>query len=256
MKNDKWEGGMPGPRVTEGLQKKFDFSPPRPRPFLSNLGARIDRYEEGVARFFHWRTGLDYYATVEQIVDFVINTRRVKVIDLLADTGTFALNLAGRKAFLGRIYSFDSNITLLERARQRARHLKLQHVVEFRQSEEVRLPVEDGFAEVAVSIFHFHRHPARQFLAEAVRILAPEGHLVLAEMLEPKSVPNRLRWAWRRFQLKYVQKNPDEAEGIYYDREELIELLFGAGFRQVIVQGLKRASSPHEGIFSLIAATK
>ncbi len=202
---------MPGPRVTEGLQKKFDFSPPRPRPFLSNLGARIDRYEEGVARFFHWRTGLDYYATVEQIVDFVINTRRVKVIDLLADTGTFALNLAGRKAFLGRIYSFDSNITLLERARQRARHLKLQHVVEFRQSEEVRLPVEDGFAEVAVSIF---------------------------------------------FQLKYVQKNPDEAEGIYYDREELIELLFGAGFRQVIVQGLKRASSPHEGIFSLVAATK
>ncbi len=204
MKNDKWEGGMPGPRVTEGLQKKFDFSPPRPRPFLSNLGARIDRYEEGVARFFHWRTGLDYYATVEQ----------------------------------------------------RARHLKLQHVVEFRQSEEVRLPVEDGFAEVAVSIFHFHRHPARQFLAEAVRILAPEGHLVLAEMLEPKSVPNRLRWAWRRFQLKYVQKNPDEAEGIYYDREELIELLFGAGFRQVIVQGLKKASSPHEGIFSLVAATK
>jgi len=79
---------------------------------------------------------------------------------------------------------------------------------------------------------------------------------VLAEMLEPKSVPNRLRWAWRRFQLKYVQKNPDEAEGIYYDREELIELLFGAGFRQVIVQGLKRASSPHEGIFSLVAATK
>jgi len=256
MKNDKWEGGMPGPRVTEGLQKKFDFSPPRPRPFLSNLGARIDRYEEGVARFFHWRTGLDYYATVEQIVDFVINTRRVKVIDLLADTGTFALNLAGRKAFLGRIYSFDSNITLLAQARQRARHLKVHHVVEFYQSEEARLAVEDGFAEVAVSIFHFHRHPARQFLAEAVRILAPEGHLVLAEMLEPKSVPNRLRWAWRRFQLKYVQKNPDEAEGIYYDREELIELLFGAGFRQVIVQGLKRASSPHEGIFSLIAATK
>ena len=99
-------------------QKKFDFSPPHPRPFLAKLPSKIDTYEEGVARFFRRETGLDYYLTVDQIVDFVINTGRTKVIDLLADTATFALRLAGRKAFLGRIYSFDSNITLLERAKQ------------------------------------------------------------------------------------------------------------------------------------------
>ena len=82
-------------------QKKFDFSPPQQRPFLANLPARIDTYEEGVARFFRWRTGLDYYLTIDQIVDFVVNTGRVKVMDLLTDTATFALRLAARKAFSG-----------------------------------------------------------------------------------------------------------------------------------------------------------
>src|SRR5512138_3244835 len=97
----------------QNYQKKFNFSPPQPRPFLANLPAKIDTYEEGVARFFQWRTGLDYYLTLDQVVDFVVNTGRLRVIDLLADTATFALRLAGRKAFAGRIYSFDNNVTLL-----------------------------------------------------------------------------------------------------------------------------------------------
>jgi hypothetical protein len=36
----------------------------------------------------------------------------------------------------------------------------------------------------------------------------------------------------------------------------MIDLIFHAGFRQIIIQGLKAPSSPHEGIFSLIAATR
>lgn len=237
------------------VQKKFDFSPPRPRPLLSNLPARIDVYEEGVARHFQWRTGLDYYATIDQIVAFVINTRRTIVVDLLTDTGSFALRLAGHKAFPGRVHSFDSNITLLERARQRARHLNIHSSVDFRQSEAHRIPVADGFAEVAVSIFDFHRHAARQFLSEVVRILMPGGHLILAEMLEPKSARNQLSWVWKKFYLKYIQKNPAEAQGIYYDRDAMIYLLFTSGFRQVIIQGLNSPSNAH-GVFSLVAATK
>ncbi len=238
------------------MQKKFDFSPPHPRPFLANLPAIIDTYEEGVARFFRWRTGLDYYLTIDQIVDFVVDTRRVRVLDLLTDTATFALRLAGRKAFTGRIYSFDSNVTLLERAKQRAAHLDLQQAIEFRQFQEPRLPVADNYGEIAVSIFDLHRHLAEQYLAETMRILVPDGHLILAEMLEPKS--SKAKWIrmWRKMHLKYIQKNSTEAQGIYYDQEEIIELLFSAGFRQVIIQGLNAPTSTHSGVFSLIAATK
>jgi ubiquinone/menaquinone biosynthesis C-methylase UbiE len=241
---------------TAGHQREFDFSPPRPRPFLANLPARIDTYEEGVARFFQWRAGLNYYATIDQIVDFVINTRRTRVFDFQSDTGAFALRLAGRKAFTGKICSYDSNITLLERVRQRARHLGLERSVEFRQFEGGRWPVPDGFADIAVSIFDFHRHVAEHFLQEASRILMPEGHLLLAEMIETESSLRSWRWAYRKLHMKYFQKNHAEAQGAYYDRETVIRMLFDAGFRQVIIQGLKEQASPEEGVFSLIAATK
>lgn len=199
---------------------------------------------------------MDYYLTIDQIVDFVVNTGRLKVIDLLADTATFALRLAGRKAFPGRIYSFDSNITLLERAKQRASHLNLQQCIEFRHFQEPRLPVTDGYGELAVSIFDLHRHEPEQYLAETLRILAPDGYLILAEMLEPKSARATLPWIWRKLHLRYVQKNPTEARATYFDRDEIIELLFRAGFRQVIIQGLNVPVSRHSGVFSLIAATK
>ncbi len=240
----------------EFVQKKFDFTPPRPRPFLSELPAGIDTYDEGVARFFRWRTGLDYHWAIDQIVDFVINTHRMRVVDMLTDTGAFALQLIGRKGFVGKLYSFDTNITLLERARQRARHMGLDQTVEFRQVAEPRCPLPDGFAEVVVSIFDFHRHAAEQFMAESVRVLCPDGHLILAEVLEPRSARNKWGNLLKRLHLKYVQKNPAEAEGNYFDREEMIDLIFRAGFRQIIIQGLKVPSSPHEGVFSLIAATR
>lgn len=238
------------------VQKNFDFSSALPRPFLSHLPAGINTYEEGVARFFRWRTGLDYYGTIDTIVDFVVNTRRTRVVDMLTDTGAFALRLVERKGFVGKVYSFDSNITLLERARQRARHMNLDQVVEFRQIDALTCPVPDGFAEVAVSIFDLHRQPAKEFMTEAARILCPDGHLILAELLQPVTTWGRWRSFWKNVQLRYLQKNPAEADGIYYDQERLIDLVFGAGFRQVIIQGLKVRSSPHEGVFSLIAATK
>jgi ubiquinone/menaquinone biosynthesis C-methylase UbiE len=251
-----WVDQVKAETPARSAQKKFDFSPPRPRPFLANLPAKIDTYEEGVARFFRWRTGLDYYLAIDQIVDFVVDTKRMKVIDLLTDTATFALRLAGRKAFVGRIYSFDTNVTLLERAKQRAIHLNLQSAIEFRQFHEPRLPVPDGYGEIAVSIFDMHRHPVEQFLAEALRILAPDGHLIVAEMLEPKSGRSNWSWTWKKLHLRYVQKNPAEARAIYYGQEEIIALFFGSGFRQVIIQGLSVPKSRHSGIFSLIAATK
>lgn len=242
--------------ISPGVQTKFDFSRPRPRPFLASLPAKIDTYEEGVAHLFQWRTGLDYYATIDQIVDFIVNTGRKKVVDLLSDTGTFALRLAGRKAFAGKITSFDSNITLLERARQRARYLNLGQTVEFRQFDHAGWPLPDGFAEIAVSIFDFHRQQAQRFLQEAFRILSREGFLLLGEVIESASFRSRMARTWQRFHLRFVQGNSAEAKGVYFEREEMIRLLFATGFRQVVIQGLKSRTSPYQGVFSLVAATK
>ena len=243
-------------KAADKIQTKFDFTAPRPRAFLASLPAKIDTYEEGVARLFQWRTGLDYYATIDQIVDFIVNTRRTKIVDFLSDTATLALRLAGRKAFFGKIRSFDSNVTLLERARQRARHLNLGQVVEFEQFDGRGWPLPDGFAEIAVSIFDFHRQEAQHFLTEAFRILARDGYLLLAELIEPPTFRNRLAMGWQKLHLRLIQRNSAEAQGVYYDQEEIIRMIFDAGFRQVVIQGLKVPSSLHQGVFSLVAATK
>ena len=240
---------------TESLQKELDFSSPRPRPFVAGLPAGIDEYEEGVARFFHWKTGLDYYYAMDQVVDSVVGAERTKVIDLLTDTAVFALRIAGRKAFNGRVYSFDSNVTLLERAKQRAVQLNLQKNIEFKQViREATLPLPNCFAGAAVSIFDLHRHPLQQYLAEILRLLEPEGIFIIAVQTEPKAaVPIRL---WRRVHLKYIRKNPTEADTVYPDREGLIQALFGAGFRQVIIQEMNSPVLMRPGVYSLITATK
>ena len=239
----------------EKAQKEFDFIPPRPRSFVSGLPARIDDYEESVARFFQLKTGMDYYNAMDHIIDFATGTGRTKIVDLLTDTAVFALRMADRKAFNGRIYSFDSDVTLLERAKQRAIQLNVQKTIEFKQCfHESKLPLSDGFADAAVSVFDLHRHALNQYFAEIMRILEPDGLFIVAVLTEPKTAAPLRLWRWAR--LKYIHKNPTEADTVYPDREKLIKSLFGAGFRQVIIQEMNSPTTMQPGVFSLIAATK
>ena len=244
------------PKNAETEQKESDYTPPpRPRPLVAGLPDRLDEYEDSVARFFQWKTGLDYYYLMDKIIDFVISDGRNKIVDLLTDTAVFALRIAERKAFNGNVYSFDSNVTLLERAKQRAAQLNLQKTVEFKQFfHEGRLPLPNCFAEIAVSFFDLHRHTLKYYLPEILRILEPEGRFIIAALTEPKTAAPIRLWKWAN--LKYVKKNPTEADTVYPDREYLIKSLFGAGFRQVIIQEMNSPTTMRHGIFNMIAATK
>ena len=236
-------------------QEEFNFPLPSPRPLIACIPARINEYEEEVARFFHWKTGLDYYQVIDHVIDFVISSGLKKIADLLTDTAVFALRLAERKAFTGRVYSFESNITLLERAKQMAEQMKLQKTIEFKHVfHETRLLLPDYSAEAAVSIFDLHRHTLRQYLAEILRILEPKGLFIIAVLTEPKAPISIKLWRWAH--LKYIKKNPTEADTVYPDREELIKSLLCAGFRQVIVQEMTERTTMRPGVFSLITATK
>ena len=236
-------------------RENSDFFPLYPRPFIAGLPTRIDEYEEDVARFFHSKTGLDYYTAIDQVVDLVVNEGRTKVVDLLADTAAFALRIADRRDFHGHVYSHESNVTLLERAKQRAAQLNLQKIIDFTQiRQETRLTLPDCFAEIAVSIFDIHRYPARPYLAEIMRILAYEGIFITAAMTERKASAPRKLWHW--VHKKCILKSPAESDTAYSGREELIESLFHAGFRQVILQEKNLTTAARPGVFNLIAAMK
>ena len=233
---------------------EFDFFLSKPRPFLAGLPSRIDEYETRVSGFFRRKTGLDYYLMVDRVIDFVISTGGKNVVDMITDAAIFPLRLAKHNEFHGCICSIDSNVTLIERAKQRAAQLRLRTPIEFRQWYEMQIPLAGGSADTVVSIFDLHRHPAKRYLAETLRILMPGGMLVLTEYTESK--PSDLVRFWRRTRLRYIEKNREEAEIVYPDREHIIEWLFGVGFRQVVIQEMNVPSFRHPGVFSLIAATK
>lgn len=240
----------------EKLQNEFDFSSPGPRALVAGLPAGIEDYEESVARFFYWKTGLDYYQAIDNIIDFIISTERMKVLDLLTDTAAFPLRMAERKAFKGHIHSIDSNVTLLERAKQRAAQLNLKKRIEFKQVlKETHIPMPDCSVDSAVSFFDLQRHALRQYLSEIMRLLVPEGLFIIGVQTEPKAaVTHRIRrWAHH---MKNIRKKPTKSDAVYPDREELIKSLFSVGFRQVIVQEQNSPTRTRPGVFSMIAATK
>lgn len=142
------------------------------------------------------------------------------VADLGAGPGFFTEALADRVGAEGRVLALDVSEEMVEVLRSRP----LPSQVEVRQSEENRLPVEDGTVDLALLAFVLHElHDPARFLAEVRRILAPGGRLVVLEW-----VP------------QVEAMGPPLAERLAPERSERI--LADAGFA-VVEQGMANASN-------------
>jgi arsenite methyltransferase len=89
----------------------------------------------------------------------------------------------------GRIVGVDMTPEMLAKATETARVLGLTQV-EFREGLAERLPVEDGWADVAISngVLNLVADKARAF-AEIFRVLRPGGHLQFADIAIGRPVP-------------------------------------------------------------------
>ena len=101
------------------------------------------------------------------------------IADLGAGEGTFALLLA---ACARRVIAVDTSARMIEVGREQARRNGVENV-EFRQGDMEEVPI--GAGEVDLVFFsqslHHALHPARA-LAEAARILAPGGRIVVLDL--------------------------------------------------------------------------
>jgi SAM-dependent methyltransferase len=97
------------------------------------------------------------------------------VVDIACGTGNAALLAAARGA---RVIGVDGAPRLLAVARERARAQGLD--VDLREGDLLALPVDDGAADVVLSVFGliFARDPV-QGLREIARILRPEGRALV-----------------------------------------------------------------------------
>ena len=137
------------------------------------------------------------------------------IADLGAGEGSFALLLSQRAV---RVIAVDSSARMIEVGREQAARHGIRNI-DFRQGDMEEIPIGDG--EVNLVFFsqslHHALHPERA-LAEAARILAPGGRIVVLDLLKHRFEEAREMYA-------------DEWLG--FSEAELESMLENAGFANV-----------------------
>jgi ubiquinone/menaquinone biosynthesis C-methylase UbiE len=102
-------------------------------------------------------------------------------IDVGAGTGFWTAPLARLVGPSGTVFAVDVEPLMLEEIRSMVAENGLTNV-ETVQSDDASIPLEDGVADVAVLGFVLHEPPDMDaFLAEIVRLLKPEGRVLVIE---------------------------------------------------------------------------
>jgi arsenite methyltransferase len=111
------------------------------------------------------------------------------VIDIGSGAGLDSLIAARMVAPDGKVIGVDMTPAMLEKAQSAAKAIAIENV-EFRHGFAESLPIEDGWADVAISNGVFNLVPDKAVaLQEIARVLKPGGRLQIGDILVQKEVP-------------------------------------------------------------------
>lgn len=112
-----------------------------------------------------------------------------RVLDVGCGTGYLLRLLAGRCPQATELAGVDPAPSMIEAADQATDDRRLRFTV----GAAERLPYPDGAFDLVISTTSFdHWADQRAALVECARVLAPGGHLVLADLFSPLLVPTLL----------------------------------------------------------------
>jgi SAM-dependent methyltransferase len=157
------------------------------------------------------------------------------VVDLACGTGNAALLAARRGA---RVVGLDGALRLLEVARERARAQGI--VLDLREGDLLALPVDDGAADVVLSVFGviFAEKPLPA-LREVARILRPSGRVLITAWI-PAGPIDAMLAAMRRI-VGRVDHGPPPRRFPWADPEAVASLAAEAG---LALDGTTQAEFP------------
>jgi demethylmenaquinone methyltransferase/2-methoxy-6-polyprenyl-1,4-benzoquinol methylase len=122
-----------------------------------------------------------------------------RVLDVATGTGDLALELARRVAPGGEVLGSDFSEGMLARAREKARAVDvvaLDADLRFEWGDGLELPYADNDFDAATNGFGLRNFPDLALgLAEMVRVVRPEGRVVVLEMTTPTRRPLSLFFA-------------------------------------------------------------
>ena len=177
-----------------------------------------------------------------------------RFLDVGCGTGDLALAIARSSGTESEIIGLDYSDTMLEKAREKAWHLKLQNRVSFISGDASELPFEDGYFDCVGISFAFRnltfQNPlGKSHLKEVARVLKPGGRYVIVESSQPEN--GVIRWFHHLYLKGFVGPAGQLLSGNkgayrylassaaqYFMPSEVKEMLLKAGFSSVTYKPL------------------
>lgn len=229
-------------------QSKKKTAPPLP------ISDWLNEFEQKRAREFQRRTGLDYRTLLKQILENADLHPGLQVLEVAAGSGMIARHLVGMVGREGKIIGVDSTKELIEQARLDAQSAKVSTRIEWRVAPIKHLPFKEGEFDLITCGLAFNQFEPQEFFAETHRILKMEGVLLTAaELTTPVKFSDWMHKARRQYN-RLIKGESEETTTHYHSAHELTEMLRAAGFRQVVIRGLRGDSNARS--FTLIRAVK
>lgn len=216
----------------------------------------LNELEAKRAKEFHRRTGLDYQTLLRQIIEIAEPFPGIQILEVAAGTGMIARHLVGLIGTEGKIIGVDGTKDLVEKARLDAQSAKVGTKIEWKIAPYNHLPFNDNRFDLIACGLSFNQLDAQEFFRESTRVLKNEGTLLFAAELTPQDGLGDFAHKLRRHYQRLIKRDTDESKMQYYSSDELTEMLRAAGFRQILIRGLKGQTGIGGRRFSLIRAVK
>jgi demethylmenaquinone methyltransferase/2-methoxy-6-polyprenyl-1,4-benzoquinol methylase len=124
----------------------------------------------------------------KKVLKMVKAAQPKKILDIATGTGDLAILFAESQA--ERIVGLDISVGMLEVGKQKIKQLKLDHRIEMLVGDSENLPFEDNsFDVVTVSFGIRNFENLEKGLAEILRVLTPNGQLIVLETSVPDRFP-------------------------------------------------------------------
>ncbi len=178
-----------------------------------------------------------------------LTSRPGKVLDLCCGTGDLVIDLARLAESNLELTGVDYSQPMIEVAAKKAETLASSMKITFTCGDATDLPFPDGYFDSIGISFAFrnltYKNPlVRRHLAEILRVLNTSGKFVIVETSQPRAKLVRklyhlyLRWFVSRLGYLFSGNRGAysylaESAARFYTPEEVKEVLFAVGFRQV-----------------------